>query len=384
MNESIPSPSDLIMETLVDTRYKTLLAEEKAKSKLAAESFSGSTELSLDDLQATVNEFIVEDLIPVQSIGFIVARSNIGKTFAYVDLACRAIFEKPWLGKKTKRIKVLIVLGEGKAGFYQRLAAWMNFHNQNIEALRTSMFWIDGANLFSDASIEKIAEVANREQVDLIIMDTWAATSGVMDENAGALNSMALNRAVQIRPEAAYLFIHHPTKATQNSECPEMRGSGALKGRADYVMALYDDESFNSSSGEKFEWIALSTEFEHGGKNRNAKTETLRGLYLADTEDDQKVFLQVESEAISKKSLLVRSQLAGRMTVDEFAKKIGKSDSTARRALNAAVSEGIAILHQRQSASSPDRYELSETAKQANTLTWPRLQAITGSSNYKF
>jgi RecA-family ATPase len=372
------------METLVDTRYKTLLAEEKAKSKLAAENFSGSTELSLDDLQSTVNEFIVEDLIPVQSIGFIVARSNIGKTFAYVDLACRAIFEKPWLGKKTKRIKVLIVLGEGKAGFYQRLAAWMNFHNQDIEALRTSMFWIDGANLFSDASIEKIAEVANREQVDLIIMDTWAATSGVMDENAGALNSMALNRAVQIRPEAAYLFIHHPTKTTQNSECPEMRGSGALKGRADYVMALYDDESFNSSSGEKQAWIALSTEFHHGGKNRNAKTETLRGLYLADTEDDQKVFLQVESEAISKRSLLVRSELFGQMTVDEFAKKIGKSDSTARRALNAAVSEGIAILHQRQSASSPDRYELSETAKQANTLTWPRPQDITSTSNFKF
>jgi len=365
MSEQPKSMSDLKIEKLVETRYTELLVEERAKSKLASESFSGSNELTLDDLKTTVNDFIVEDLIPVQSIGFIVARSNIGKTFAYVDLACRAIFEKVWLGKKTKRIKVLIVLGEGKAGFYQRLAAWMRFHGEDIDQLRASMFWIDGANLFSDSSIEKISQVANREEVDLIIMDTWAATSGIVDENAGALNSMALNRAVQIRPDAALLFIHHPTKTTQDKPNPEMRGSGALKGRADYVLAMYDDKDFNAASGERREWIALSTEFDHGGKNRNAKTETIRGLYLGDTEDDQKVFLQVESEALSKKSMLVRSRLTGLMTVEEFAREIEKSDSTARRALNEAVLEGVAVLHQRTSPSTPDRYELSESSKKA-------------------
>jgi hypothetical protein len=365
MSEQPKSMGDLKIEKLVEARYTELLVEERAKSKLASESFSGSNELTLDDLKTTVNDFIVEDLIPVQSIGFIVARSNIGKTFAYVDLACRAIFEKVWLGKKTKRIKVLIVLGEGKAGFYQRLAAWMRFHGEDIEQLRASMFWIDGANLFNDSSIERISQVANREEVDLIIMDTWAATSGIVDENAGALNSMALNRAVQIRPEAALLFIHHPTKTTQDKPNPEMRGSGALKGRADYVLAMYDDKDFNPASGERRDWIALSTEFDHGGKNRNAKTETIRGLYLGDTEDDQKVFLQVESEALSKKSMLVRSRLTGLMTVEEFARKIDKSDSTARRALNEAVTEGVAVLHPRTSPSTPDRYELSEASKKA-------------------
>ena len=384
MSDSIETPRDLILEKLVETKYKTLLAEERAKSQLACESFTGSKELTLDELAASADEFIVADLIPIQSIGFVVARSNIGKTFAYVDLACRAIQGEPWIGKPTKKIKVLIVLGEGKAGFYQRLAAWMTFHQRDIEELRTSMFWIDGANLFNDVSIEKIAEVANREGVDLIIFDTWAATSGVTEENAGALNSMALNRAVQIRPEAALLFIHHPTKATELSERPEMRGSGALKGRADYVISMYDDKNFNPTSGERNEWIAFSTEFDHGGKNRNARTETIRGLYLGDTEDDQKVFLQVESEALSRKALLVRSRLSGLMTVEEFAKEISKSDSTARRALNVAVYEGIAILHPRQLPSAPDRYELSESAKQANMPNWSQLQKQASKSNYEF
>jgi hypothetical protein len=381
MIEPRQQPIDLIFERLVKTKYKTLVAEERAKSQLASENFAGSREITLDDLRVTVGEFIVHDLIPAQSIGFMIARSNLGKTFAYVDLACKAIFGEPWLGRPTKKVKVLIVLGEGKAGFYGRLEAWMKFYDQDIEILRTSMFWIDGGNLFNDSSIEKIAEVANREGVHLIIFDTWAATSGVTDENAGALNSTALNRAVQIRPEAALIFVHHPTKATELSERPEMRGSGALKGRADYVIAMYDDKGYNPSSGERKEWIALSTEFDHGGKNRNSRTETIRGIYLHDTEDDQKVFLQVESEALSKKALLARSYLIGLMTVEEFAKKIGKSDSTARRALNAAVAEGVAVHHFRQTPSAPDRYELTESAKQVNQPNWSHLANQSSTSN---
>ncbi len=384
MSEQSQAPGDLKLEKLVETRYMDLLVEERARSRLASESFTGSNELTLDDLAASAGEFIVADLIPVQSIGFAIARPNLGKTFAYVDLACRAIQGEPWIGKPTKKIKVLIVLGEGKAGFYQRLAAWMNFHKRDIEQLRTSMFWIDGANLFNDVSVKKIAEVANREQVDLIIFDTWAATSGVTEENAGALNSMALNRAAEIRPEAALLFIHHPTKATELSNRPEMRGSGALKGRADYVISMFDDKDFNPTTGERYDWIALSTEFDHGGKNRNARTETIRGLYLGDTDDDQKVFLQVESEALSRKALLVRLRLSGLMTVEEFAKEIGKSDSTARRALNTAVAEGVAILHPRPIPSAPDRYELSETAKQAKLPYWPALQERDSKSQHEF
>lgn len=376
MHQVEPTPAELIIEKLAEDKYKTLKAEEKAKSKLAAEAFVGSVELTMDDLKATASDFLVDGLIPVQSIGFMIARSNLGKTFAYVDLACRAIFGGKWLGKETKPCKVLIVLGEGKAGFYKRLEAWTNHYEKDINQLRGNMFWIDGANLFSDASIQKIAEVANREEVDLIIFDTWAATSGTVNENDGALNSTALNRASQIRPLASLLFVHHPTKETERTERPEMRGSGALKGRADYVLAMYDDKSFNSANGERYNWIALSTEFDHGGKNRNAKTETIRGLYLFDTDDDQKVFLQIESEALSKRALLVRQKLVGIKTVEEFATETATSSATARRSLNDAVEEGVAIRHTRAAPNLPDRYELSESAKRANEPNWRYLAQI--------
>jgi hypothetical protein len=365
MDPSEPTPKDLIIQALADTKYVDMKATDVAKSKLASEEFTGSIELSLEDLKATQGSFLVQDLIAVESINFMIARSNLGKTFAYVDMSCRVALELKWMGKRTNPGRILIVLGEGKAGFYQRLEAWLEVNGYTIEDIRGKLFFIDGANLFNEESVKKIAEVANRENIKLIIFDTWSATSGVADENAGALNSEALNRASKIRSEAALLFVHHPTKASERFERPEMRGSSALKGRADCVMTMYDDKGFTPTAGGKRDWIALSTTFEHGGKNRNARTETIRGLYLDDLGDDKKVFAQLESESMSNHAAKVRDKLIGMATVSQFADTIDMSPATARRYLDAAAQEGIAICHKGSASNEPDRYELSENAKRS-------------------
>lgn len=365
MNIQTPTRRDLLIKALADIKYVDMKATDVAKSKLASEEFTGSIELTLEELAATKGSYLVEDLLFCESLNFLIARSNLGKTFAYVDMICRIVLGETWLGKRTKKGKVLIVLGEGKAGFYQRLEAWLEANKRSLDEIKGSMFFIDGANLFNEESIKKIAEVAEREQVDLIIFDTWSATSGVTDENAGALNSEALNRASKIRPEAALLFVHHPTKATELKDRPEMRGSSALKGRADCVMTMYDDRSFKPTIGGQQDWIALSTAFEHGGKNRNSRTETIRGLYLADLGDDKKVFSQVESESMSKQAAIVRQKLVGIQTVNQFAERIHMSPATARRYLDAATNEGIAICHKASAANEADCFELSDIAKRS-------------------
>jgi hypothetical protein len=383
MDKQPLTPQDLMIEALADIKYVEMKAVDQAKSKLASEAFTGSVELTLEDLAATKGVYLVEDLIYCESINFMIARSNLGKTFAYVDMSCRIALELPWLGKHTRRGKILIVLGEGKAGFYQRLEAWLEINGYCLDDIRGSMFFIDGANLFNDESLKKIAEVAEREQIDLIIFDTWSATSGVTDENAGALNSEALNRASKIRPESSLLFVHHPTKATELKERPEMRGSSALKGRADCVMTMYDDHSFKPTVGGQRDWIALSTTFEHGGKNRNARTETIRGLYLADLGEDKKVFAQVESESMSKQAAIVRDKLIGLVTVNQFADAIFMSPATARRYLDAASAEGIAVCHKGSAANEPDRYELSESAKRSKEPNFAYLAEVNEKSKKK-
>jgi len=356
-----------------DRLYIDKKAAQIAENRIAAEGFTGSVELTIEDLKSTKNVYLVQDLLPVDSIAFMVAISNLGKTFAYVDLICRMIHEMTWLGKATKQVKILVVLGEGKAGFYERLEAWFKFHNLNMDIIPEYFSFIDGANLFNDQSLAKMSEVAHRDDCGLIILDTWSATSGVADENAGALNSTALNRAMTIKPGATLLFVHHPTKNSEKSERPELRGSSALKGRADLVMTMYADSSFNPSTGEKEDFIALSTEVAHGGKNRNSRTETIRGLYLHDTEDDQKVFMQLESEALSKNAIQARKFLKGKMTVDQLAIASGKSYTTAKRYLDAAVTEGIANILPRSRSTEPDQYELNARGSAANQMNWASL-----------
>lgn len=218
-----------------------------------------------------------------------------------------------------------------------------------------------------------MSEVVNREGCELIVLDTWAATSGVPDENAGALNSTAMNRAMTIKSGASLLFVHHPTKTSEKGERPELRGSSALKGRADLVMTMYSDPTFKPSSGESGEFIALSTEVTHGGKNRHARTQTLRGLYLCETDDDQKVFMQLESEAISKQALKVREHLLERMTAEQLRKKMDKSYTTVKRYLDDAIAEGIAVKLPRQKSTEPDQFELTERGKAANQINWAAL-----------
>lgn len=377
MNDTSTARQALKIKALAAIKYEDLKATDEAKSKIASENFNGSIELTLEDLKATKGSYLVEDLIFVESINFMIARPNLGKTYAYVDMSCRIVFELPWLGKQTRSGKILIVLGEGKAGFYKRLEVWIQVHGYDMNYLRGKLFFIDGANLFNDESIKKISEVANREAVDLIIFDTWAATSGVTDENAGALNSEALNRAVKVRPEAALLFVHHPTKNTEQTDRPEMRGSSALKGRADCVMTMYDEsKSFVPTTGGKQAWIALSTDFAHGGKNRNALTETIRGLYLADIGEEGKIFTQIESESMSKQASHVREKLVGVMTVAEFAKALQMSAASARRYLDKATSEGIAVCHKGVTPTDPDRFELSETTKRSKEPNFAYLAEV--------
>jgi hypothetical protein len=68
---------------------------------------------------------------------------------------------------------------------------------------------------------------------------------------------------------------------------------------------------------------------------------------------------------MSKKAAVVRLRLKGRQTVEEFAEVLNMHSSSARRYLEAAVSEGVAVFHKREAANKPDRYELSESAKRS-------------------
>ncbi len=336
---------------------RELKIKNEAIRLVASEGYNGSEVIPFDDLFVDGGRYLVQDLVPAEGISFLVARPNIGKTFAYIDMVCRMTFGMPWLNKATTRAKTLIVLGEGRGGFGQRLKDWCEHHEKDLMELDEWVTFVDGANLNSPVSIERLRSVVIEKAIEFVILDTWSNVSGVANEDDAALNAITLNAVREFCPDGSILFVHHPRKANEEKKNPVMRGSTVLQGRADVVMSLTYDADHATATGRKREWIRLSTESVHAGKNRNARTETIHGLYLH-KQDDRVVLCFDDSATVSKRASSAVHGLVGEMTAKEFAKVNGIAESTARRILMAGVESGLIERIRPLRKNQPDRYRL--------------------------
>ncbi len=354
-------------ESEVAQVMRDLKVKNEAVRRVAAEGYNGSDVIPFDLLFTDGGHYLVEDLVPSEGISFLVARPNIGKTFAYVDMVCRMTFGMPWLNKVTVRAKTLIILGEGRGGFGKRLKDWCDFHGKDIRELEDWVTFVDGANLNSPVSIEKLKKVVEVNAIELVILDTWSNVSGVANEDDAALNALTLNSVRDFCPSGSILFVHHPRKANEEKKNPVMRGSTVLHGRADVVMTMTFDPGHATASGRKREWIQLSTESAHAGKNRNARTETIHGLYLHDA-DDRVVMCFENSETVSKRAAKAIAGLVGVMTVEDFMAANGGSETTARRNLMAGVECGLIVRTQHPQKNKRDLFQLK-----GDEINWPDL-----------
>jgi hypothetical protein len=339
-SSSVVADSDL--DSLVQEMYLREKALIAAKRRIADESFTGSQVISWEELEAAEQDFIVEDFISAESLNFLVAKRNLGKTFLLVDLICHMAFGLPWLGKATQQVPIVFVLGEGKPGMFQRIRSWCTANGKDIEVVKKWITWVNGARLMSDISIERVEAAVRWSSAKLLIFDTWSATSGVENENDAAQTAEIISRLALLSPKPAILFSHHPTKASQDTENLVMRGSGTLEGSADVVMVMYRDRTGKLPSGmAQRDLIALSTDSEHGGKNRNSQTETIRGLYLEPVEPKSKVMKHIGSDVMSHKTSKLLDILTRPMTVKELVLTSDLKDASCRRALAIAMAEGF-------------------------------------------
>ena len=341
--------------------------EIESDARLLAEGYSGTTLLTFDELRNLQRDYLVQDFVPLfKGLTVMVAKPNMGKTFAYIDMVCRMVFNMEWMGKKTSRTKTLLVLGEGTHGYMDRLEAWCTKHSKPVAEVENWVHIVDGANLSNSASLERLSALVGELSIGFIVLDTWAATSGVPDEDKAAVTSIALNKLRETVDQASILLIHHPNKSSEDSTRPVARGSSALEGRADVVMTIVEDKKYKSKSGMSREWKMLSTESKHGGKNRGAKQESIRGAYL-ESFSDSAVWAVDTSSLVRPGTALVQEHLTGPMSIQDFVAKTGKSPSTAGRYLQDAVADGVVIKVKSKAANQPDIFEptMSELSRRS-------------------
>ncbi len=77
------------MEEQIEATTFTLRVKSEAERRILSELFPGADELSWDDLEGARRDFIIPGLLTTGGICVICARSNLGKTFTYVDMVCR-------------------------------------------------------------------------------------------------------------------------------------------------------------------------------------------------------------------------------------------------------------------------------------------------------
>ena len=152
-------------------------------------------------------------------------------------MVCRMVHGRPWLGKETQRAKTLIILGEGAAGITQRIRAWCDFYGGDYEKVWEWVSFVGQFNINADDQLAKVQKHAR--DAELVILDTYAMTSGVESEDDAALQSITLNRARSINPDAALFFTHHPRKADEDSDKPVM-----LDFYADWCVSCREMERF--------------------------------------------------------------------------------------------------------------------------------------------
>lgn len=175
-------------------------------------------------------EYVVGGLLEHGGLTCIMGVPGAGKSTVALDIAAHIATGRSWQGRPVLKTKVLYLPGEGLAGVVQRLLAWE-------EARETSVgedLLLGNGIIQLGATREAWAELREfvaRQQIGLIIFDTFARMATNIDENSATDVGKAIKRFDQVREltHCGVLVVHHTGKASPDVA----RGSSALNGALD-------------------------------------------------------------------------------------------------------------------------------------------------------
>ena len=175
-------------------------------------------------------------------LGFIYSPSGVGKTFFALDAALHMAAGLPsWHGFICHKAKVLYIAGESEAAIRSRIIAFAKTYTDTF--LDNFCFYPLSAPLSSAEGMERLQKTMKKLEStpydfkpDIIFLDTWNTFFTGEENNAvdiARFRAEVILR-LQIFYDCAIVFLHHTTKA--NDE--DMRGSGAIKGMADFTLRV--------------------------------------------------------------------------------------------------------------------------------------------------
>ncbi len=183
-------------------------------------------------------DYLIDGLIPRNSVGFLTGEPSSLKSFVALDLALSISHGlEDWFGFPIPEGgDVLYCVLEGRAGFAQRVKGWFQ-HHKEARPSETCGFIEEGFNLLvpgeRDAFLETVAIEAETRNLKLVVIDTASQAMVGADENAAKDMGVFVKVCTHVAQAHActVLGIHHPPKGGEG-----LRGSGALRGNVDWVL----------------------------------------------------------------------------------------------------------------------------------------------------
>lgn len=183
--------------------------------------------------------WLVKHVIPADAVGVMFGGSGTFKSFIALDLALHVAHGLNWLGKRTRKGRVLIVAAEGGSGLWRRIVAWHREHRIKWQGVD---LWVlpMAVDLGTDAARVREAAAALGIEPDLVIVDTLSQTFSGEENSAAEVAAYLRELGLWFRAtwHAAVLVVHHT--GHQATERP--RGSSAIRSNVDFLFGVFRDE----------------------------------------------------------------------------------------------------------------------------------------------
>jgi hypothetical protein len=212
-------------------------------------------------------EWLIKPLLMVDSQAILFGAPGDGKSFVALSFALSVATGRDWLGHKVKQGPVVYVAAEGGRGILKRVRAWQQ--ENRIEDVHSMFFLLHAPQLRDPKQLAKLLKKIDAlpQKPALIVLDTLARTMVGGDENLFKDVSQWIDGAQKLQAETkgAILTLHHTVKRAGKNGSRSERGSSALRGAADTMMAVRKKGSTLILSCEKqkdteeFEALTLLT-----------------------------------------------------------------------------------------------------------------------------
>lgn len=187
-------------------------------------------------------KYLVQGLIPIETVGMFVALGSSVKTWTALSIALAVATGRPWLDRFPVK-EGRVAIADWESGAYE-LKRRVQFLERGGKKPITNL----GAMSYSDLRIDDEAfwHLLAKEDLELVIVDSLAAGAPGVDENVAEI-ALPLKMAARFSEAtgASVLFIHHSRK-DDGDDRKMARGSTAIYADCDWAYKFVDVEETKS------------------------------------------------------------------------------------------------------------------------------------------